>query len=37
MQISTRQKDYLIDTIALKPLLHKHLSVIFSDNKIIKV
>lgn len=36
MQISTRQKDYIIDTLALREELHV-LNEVFTDPKIVKV
>lgn len=36
MQISTRQKDYIIDTLALREELHI-LNEVFTDPKIVKV
>lgn len=36
MQISTRTKDYVVDTLALRPWLHVLLPV-FSDPKVLKV
>jgi exosome complex exonuclease RRP6 len=36
MQISTRDADYIVDTLALRPVMHRLLGV-FSNPKILKV
>ena len=37
MQISTRDRDYVIDTLALRRSLHRHLLPILSDPNVVKV
>lgn len=37
MQISTRDEDFIVDTLVLRGLIHKHLYNIFTDGNIVKV
>lgn len=37
MQISTRDEDFIVDTLALRGLIHKYLYNIFTDGNIVKV
>lgn len=37
MQVSTRTKDYVVDTLALRPYLSEHLLSVCTDPKVLKV